>query len=436
MPADASTPPGGRISLLPILAVNFVGTLGFSIVIPFLVFLVTDWGGNALVLGLMGATYSAFQLIGAPVLGRWSDRIGRRKVLMLSQLGTLASWCVFLVAFFVPLTTVLDVDSTTLGQFSLTLPLILAFFARALDGLTGGNVSVANAYLADITDDDDRSANFGKMAVSGNLGFVIGPAIAGVLGATAYGNIVPVTATLLISVVALAIIVFRLQEYSPCQIEAAPSPRSVRKVFGQEHRECYEIDDADIPFAEVLRLQHVMPLLLAYFLVTLGFSCFYIGFPVHAAGVLQWSVAQTGTFFAFMSLIMVLVQGPLLSRLSKLFSETSLAVIGTAILAAGFFAFLADETAALYVGAAGIAVGNGLMWPSVMALLSKTGDRRTQGAIQGAGGSVGAVASIVGLVLGGVLYETFGASVFILAALTVLPVGAIVALSFRGKESA
>ena len=114
-------------------------------------FLVTKWGGNALVYGLIGATYSAFQLIGAPILGRWSDQYGRRKILLLSQLGTLVSWLVFLTAFFVPLRTILEIDSRTLGQFTLTLPLLILFVARAADGITGGNVSVANAYLADIT---------------------------------------------------------------------------------------------------------------------------------------------------------------------------------------------------------------------------------------------------------------------------------------------
>ena len=92
------------VSRAPILLVNFVGTLGFSIVLPFLVFLVTRWGGNALIYGIMGATYSAFQLVGAPVLGRWSDKYGRRKILLLSQLGTLFSWVLFLVALYPPVT--------------------------------------------------------------------------------------------------------------------------------------------------------------------------------------------------------------------------------------------------------------------------------------------------------------------------------------------
>jgi MFS family permease len=150
------------VSVYPILSVNFVGTLGFSIVLPFLVFLVTRLGGNALIYGVMGATYSFFQLIGAPILGRWSDRFGRRRILLLSQLGTLASWAIFLAALLLPVHTLWQVDSRIVGAFALTVPLVVLFLARALDGITGGNVSVANAYLADITPEDERSTAFGS----------------------------------------------------------------------------------------------------------------------------------------------------------------------------------------------------------------------------------------------------------------------------------
>ncbi len=209
---------GVEVSLAPILSVNFVGTLGFSIVLPFLVFLVTRWGGNALVYGVMGATYSGFQLIGAPILGRWSDVYGRRRILLLSQLGTLASWIIFVAAFLRPEEPLATIDSRILGRFALTLPLIVMFVARAADGITGGNVSVANAYLADITEEADRNANFGKMAVSANLGFIVGPAVAGLLGATAWGELLPVLAGLAISLVATLIIVLKLPE-SPGFVE-------------------------------------------------------------------------------------------------------------------------------------------------------------------------------------------------------------------------
>lgn len=402
---------------------NFVGTLGFSIVVPFLVFLVTKWGGNALVYGLMGATYSAFQLIGAPILGRWSDRFGRRKILLLSQMGTLVSWLVFLLAFFVPVRTLSDIDSTALGQFTLTLPLILLFLARAVDGITGGNVSVANAYLADISDEEDRSKNFGRMALSGNLGFVLGPALAGLLGATIYGELLPVVAALVISIFATLIIVFGLKDYDPCVLTHVPEPRSLRKVFGQEHKECYKIRSPEkVTFGSILKIAAVPRLLAVYFLVMLGFSFFYIGFPVHAVKALQWTVTDTGIFFAYLSLLMVVVQGPILARASKKLSDGTLARSGTLILTLGFMSLYWDSIMMVYLAATFIALGNGLMWPSVMAMLANAAGNQNQGAVQGAGGSIGAVASIVGLIAGGLLYNWLGAWVFVLAALVILPV--------------
>ena len=278
----------------------------------------------------MGATYSVFQLIGAPILGRWSDRYGRKKILLLSQLGTLFSWIIFAVAFLLPTDAIALITSSVLGDFALTLPLIAMFIARAADGITGGNVSVANAYLADLSNDEDRSINFGRMALSGNLGFVIGPALAGLLGATAYGELPPVLAALVISLVASLIVAFALEDRAPCSIGGELKPRSVRKVFGQEHKDCYELQDpVETGFREILKIRNVARLLTIYFLVMLGFSFFYIGFPVHAVSGLGWSVTQTGVFFAVLSLLMVLVQGPLLARVAKLISDRVLAVGGT-----------------------------------------------------------------------------------------------------------
>lgn len=411
------------VSLLPILSVNFVGTLGFSIVLPFLVFLVTRWGGNALIYGLMGATYSFFQLIGAPILGRWSDRFGRRKILLLSQLGTLISWLIFVTAFFLPVITISEVSSKTLGQFTITLPLIIMFVARAADGITGGNVSVANAYLADITDDEHRSKHFGQMAVSGNLGFVIGPALAGLLSATVYGEILPVIAAMFISLLATLIIGFGLKDHDPCILTRHPEPRSIRKTFGQEHKECFVVQSQEKPtFGMILRIANVPAMLVIYFLVMLGFSFFYIGFPVHAVRELGWSVTDAGLFFAFLSILMVIVQGPILSKASKMFSGTTLTIGGTLVLTAGFAGLFYSSDLAIYAAAALIALGNGLMWPSVMAMLSKVAGDQHQGAVQGAGGSVGAVASIVGLVAAGLIYNLLGAWVFVLAAVIILPV--------------
>ena len=412
--------------MFPILSVVFVGTLGFSVVLPFLVFLVTKWGGNAFVYGMMGATYSFFQLIGAPILGRWSDRYGRRKVLLLSQVGTMLSWGIFLIAFFLPVTVISNVDSTLLGQFSLTVPLVIMFFARAADGLTGGNVSVANAYVADITDESHRSENFGRMAISGNLGFIFGPALAGLLGATVYGEVLPVFAALLISLFATLIIAIGLKDTPSHTLERYPDRISVRKVFGQEQKDCFRIENADrVSSADILRLPGVSTLMVVYFLVMLGFSFFYIGFPIHAVQGLNWSVMDAGTFFAAFSLALIVVQGPVLARVSRKVSDRPLIVGGSLILAIGFVLLLGDTIIVIYCAAMLIALGNGLMWPTVMAALSRVAGDTYQGAVQGFASSVGAIASIAGLIFGGFLYNWVGVGVFAVSAATILVVAVV-----------
>jgi MFS family permease len=140
----------------------------------------------------------------------------------------------FLTAVLIPVTPLAVIDSTVLGRFTLTVPLLLLFAARALDGLTGGNVAVATAYVADITTDADRSASFGRLAVAQNLGFVVGPALAGLLGTGRLGALLPVLAAIAISVLALALIGLRLPESHPRRWVDQPRADCVGKLLGQE----------------------------------------------------------------------------------------------------------------------------------------------------------------------------------------------------------
>lgn len=418
-------------SLLPILSVAFVGSLGFSIVLPFLVFVVTRLGGNALLYGALGATYSAFQLIGAPVLGRWSDRFGRRRILLLSQLGTLASWLIFLAALYLPVATLLRVDTPVTGAFTLTVPLVVLFVARALDGLTGGNVSVANAYLADITTEEERSVGFGRMAVASNLGFVLGPAIAGLLGGTALGETPPVLAAIAVSAAASAIVFWGLTESTPCVLSAKPEEAAIGGVFGQEQKECYTLtQEDDVTLSEALRPARIRTLLAVHFLVFLAFNFFYISFPVHAATRLEWTLTEVGIFFSVMGLMMALVQGPVLGVASKLLSERALVISGSLMLAGGFGLYTSMSVATIYGATALLALGNGVMWPSLLAMLSTEAGDRTQGLVQGFASSSSATASITGLLVGGVLYEVLAQRVFIVAAVVTV-LATFVALRVR-----
>ncbi|MCG6986797.1 MAG: MFS transporter [Gemmatimonadetes bacterium] len=408
-------------SIAPILAVNFVGTLGFSIVLPFLVYLVTRLGGNALVYGVMGATYSFFQLVGASILGRWSDRYGRRRILLLSQLGTALSWGLFLVALMLPVTSLVRVESHALGAFTLTVPLIVLFAARALDGITGGNASVANAYLADVTTEEDRAANFGRLAISGNLGFVVGPALAGLLGATAWAEMAPATAAFLISVVGCVMILVGVPESHPCARERIPARSGTQRVLGQEPKDCFRgTEGRKTSLAEIARMPVVPRLLVLNLLVFLAFNVFYVVFPMYVVRAMHWTLAQTGTFFAVLSLLMVVAQGPILKRAAMRWSERVLVIGGSVLLAVSFLFFRASRWEWLYVGAVLLALGNGLMWPSFQSLLSRAAGPRLQGTVQGLAGSGAAIASIAGLLIGGVLFGSLGADVFNLPAMVSL----------------
>ena len=432
-----------QVSIFPLLLSNFIGTMGFSIVLPFLVFLVIDFGGNSLVYGILAAIYPAFQLIGAPLLGRWSDTIGRKKVLLISNGGTFVGWVVFLIALFVPVWNIYSVNSVILGTFVITLPLIILFFARALDGITGGNISVANAYLADISTDKSRSKNFGKMAISSNLGFIVGPALAGILGSTVYKEILPVLAAVFISLIALIVIAFMLKESkvtatattattattTTASLVEISEKESIRKVFSCEPKECYKIPNPkNLSFLDVFRLKDISFLLVLYFFIFLGFNIYYTSFPIHAVSGLKWTVTEMGIFYSVLSGVMILVQGPVLRKALQKFSEEKLVVIGSLILGVNFALFMFNSTVLVYVALILFALGNGLMWPSFMSILSKRAGTVHQGVIQGVGSSMGSLASIIGLIMGGLLYNLIGPTTFLISAAVIFMV---FVMSFR-----
>jgi MFS family permease len=186
--------------------------------------------------------------------------------------------------------------------------------------------------------------------------------------------------------------------------------------MGQEHRACIQADaPTKISSADIVRLPGMFVFMVTYFFVMLAFNFFYVTFPVQAATEMQWSVKHTGAFFSVMSLFMVVVQGAILPRLSRTWSDKRLVCMGSIILGFGFLALAPASDWMAFVGAILIAVGNGLMWPPVVALLSRAAGEH-QGAVQGLAGSVAAVASIMGLMLGGISYAHLGDWLFVLSA--------------------
>lgn len=216
----------------------------------------------------------------------------------------------FFIALIVPVWNIYDINSVILGSLVITLPLVILFLSRAIVGITGGNISVANAYLADISSDADRSKNFGKMSISSNLGFIVDPALAEILGATVYKEMLPVLVTIIVSLGAVLVIAFMLKEskVTTTATEAKTTSKTsslieiqenmeVRKVFSCEPKECYNLNSKNLAFLDVFKLKDITFLLLVYFFIFLGFNIFYTSFPIHAVSGLKWSITEMGIFY-------------------------------------------------------------------------------------------------------------------------------------------
>ena len=221
-----------------------------------------------------------------------------------------------------------------------------------------------------------------------------------------------------------------LKESKPSSPEIlVPEGESISKVFGQECKECYDtVSPKKLGFKDVFKLKYISLLLVLYFLIFLGFNIYYASFPIHAANDLKWTITQLGIFYAVLSGIMVLVQGPVLREALKKFSEEKLVIIGSIILGTNFILFVSNNIIMVYGAVVLFAVGNGLMWPSFMSILSKRAGTVLQGAVQGVAGSFGGLASIIGLTLGGLLYDLVGGATFLVSAVVIF---AVFIMSFR-----
>lgn len=407
-------PPGLRA----VLAVNFVDSFGFSIVLPFMVFVVTRMGGSAAIYGVVTAIYPACQFLGAPILGRLSDRVGRRPVLLISQAGTLASWLLFGLALLVPPGPGLAYDHDWFGEGSLTLPLAFVALSRAVDGFTGGNVSVANAYLADISSAENRDRHFAWMGMTFNAGLVAGPALSGLLSTGPAQELPSVVLAIAVSTVAMALIALRLPESKRRRPKAPVDHRDAcAHTLGREPRDGRLAHTAQRSGRQaLLALPGLWPMLWIHFTVMLGFNLFYAAFPLHATTVMEWSVTDVGWLLTTLSIALVVVEGPVLSRLERRTQAWTRVIVGMTILAAGLATFQGASTPYAYAGALLFALGDGIMWPTLSALLASSFAAEHQGAVQGMAGSAGSLASILGLVAGGLAYESVGGATFVAAA--------------------
>ena len=405
-------------TLLPLIAVSFLSSLGFSVVMPFLVFLVTGLGGNAFVMGVIGAAFSASQLVGAPWLGGLSDRLGRKRVLFYSQLGGLIAWAVFVFALLAPHVELFRVASPLTGSFVVLLPVLLIALSRATNGLINGSISVANAYLADVTSGDERKSNFARLGAAASLGFVIGPFAAGFVARGKHGVLLLVLVAMSLSGVG-AFVVWRFlpsverSQLAPADVNAT---LVTHKALGGGTKECVAHRPSGHSLAELFALPEAKRMIGLYFLVFLGFSIFTTVLPMHALVDLHWTSDRLGAFFGVLSLALITTQVLVLPPLARRFSDGALAAWGSATVALAYVLVASLGVPGAFGAATLYGVGNGLMWPSYLAMLSETGPASARGRLQGVASSAGSVASITGMLGGGGAFATLGSKTFFVAA--------------------
>ena len=357
-----------RSPLLVIFVTVFIDLVGFGIVIPVLPYYLESprFQATPVALGFLLTSYSVMQLVFSPVLGRLSDRHGRRPVLLLSVIGTGIGFLLMGAA-------------TTLWML---------FVGRILDGITGGNISTAQAYIADVTTPENRAKGMGLFGAAFGLGFIFGPAIGGVL--SQWDISAPFYFAAALAFANAVLLYFTLPE----TVTPDHPARNVRRGWGYFFRQ--------------LREPALALVLVIYFFFVVSFSIMTTTFAYFTMHRFGYDATHNGWLFAYVGLLAVVVQGGLIGRLVKRFGEMRLVVAGAVLLTVNllilpFVGPVWGGLTALMLVMTGFSLGNSLATPSLTSLASKSADETEQGGVMGVTQSAASLARAVGPVLGGLL---------------------------------
>ncbi len=358
--------------LFSILLVVFIDLLGFSLILPLLPYYAETFNASKFTTGLLIAVYALMQLIGAPILGRLSDRFGRRPVLLVSVFGTFLGFLL-------------------LG-FANTLWILFA--ARIIDGITGGNLSVAQAYISDVTDAQNRAKGLGFIGAAFGIGFIIGPVTGGVL--SQYGYNVPAFAAAGLSLINLVLIYAWLPE----------SLTKERREQAGEQRQPKVTFDALIV---ALKRPFTGSLLITRFFFGLAFAIFQTIFSLYALAKFNLSARDTGFVLTYVGFLSVFVQGFLIGRLTNRFREDHLITFAVALMAVSLLGWaLAPSVFWLLVVLTPTSISGGILNTLLSSTLTKAVAPQEIGGILGLSASVESSTRIIAPILGGALLEKVG----------------------------
>ena len=354
--------------LIIIFLTILIDLIGFGIVIPLLTFYAEEFNATPLDIGLLVSSYSLMQFIFSPILGGLSDKYGRRPILFLSIIGSGIGYL----------------------MMGLAGSLWMIYAGRIFGGITAGNLSTAQAYIADVTTRENRAKGMGLFGMAFGLGFILGPALAGVL--SKFGIHVPFYFAAGLSFTNAILLYFVLPES--------------RKL--SETTEIVKRKNRVAELAEVFKDSRFTTITLQYFLLVTAFSMMTTSFAYYTSFKFGYDAERTGYLLAFVGLLAVIMQGGLLGPLAKKFGEAKLVVFGCFMLVISFaiVPFVGKDQGGLWALLAGVAcfaLGNSMASPSLTSLASKNANDFEQGKVLGIMQSAASLARVIGPMLCGIL---------------------------------
>lgn len=357
--------------------------LGLTIMIPLLPFYAEKLGASPFEVGWLIGIYALCQLISGPLLGRLSDRTGRKPLLLVSQMGTCAG---FLITAFAP-------------------NLWILFLARAIDGSTAGNLSLAQAYIADVTKPEERAKSFGIIGIAFGMGFLIGPAISGFLAGYDYRY--PIFAAAALSACSILSTYLLLPGGPPPRANASEASAAGSGGPGGKRLSIVAWGSYVVYFRQAASA----PRLWQFLCFSFAFSMFVSGLPLFAERRFTWhgrifGPQQLGYLWAFAGFMGIFLQGPALGRLVKRFGEHALNRVGFAGYVGGFAILAFSHSIPMLIAATVVTSIGTLVRPSLTSLITQAAPAEEQGVILGLTQSLTSVAQIVAPPLGGFLIQS------------------------------